>query len=156
MAKYVEFLKNMATFKKPKRIPRMRKYPPEHSEARRKMHVAKIEAELNKGKQLNENDHQFLMEMKTVNPKWVYKMLKIDKRNLQITEGIKMINVPIFFDEPYMRDHEYTVEELKILLDEEKKKRHTKRKLLEHYRKVNGLVWLQEESTGDDSSEYSP
>ena len=149
MAKYVEFLKNMATFKKPKRIPRMRKYPPEHSLARRKLQIANIEDHLAKGGQLNENDHQFLMEMKAFDSKWVDRMFQHEKRNLKWTEFIKKISRPIFFDEPHMRDHEYTVEELKILLKDEAKKRHTRRELIRQYRKRDGLVWLEQEATED-------
>lgn len=148
MAKYDELFKNMATFKKAKRIPRMRKYPPEHSEARRKMHIANIEDHLNKGGQLNENDQQFLMEMKGIDPKWVERMYNQEKNNVKWTEYIKKINRPIFFDQPHMRDHEYTVEELKILLADEKKKRHTRRELINQIRRRNGLVWLPEEPTG--------
>ena len=127
----------------------MRKYPPEHSLARRKLQIANIEDHLDKGGQLNENDHQFLMEMKAVDPKWVDRMWRIEKSNINWTEFIKKIARPIFFDEPHMRDHEYTVEELKILLKDEAKKRHTRRELIRQYRKRNGLVWLEQEKTQD-------
>ena len=146
MAKYVEFFKQMANYKKAKRIKRVLKEPPEGSLARRKIKMAKLMSKLNKGYLLNEADDAFLMEMKTIDPTWAKKAKQRSDFNMNAVAFVQRLSRPYFFDrEDYM--HEYTPEELKILLEDEKKKRNTRAAHLEQYRKEYGFTWLTRNKT---------